>query len=64
MSTYKKKLVCPKCESDNIASYQYGFVEMYPELKKNIDKGKVVLGGCCVTDDDPDRHCNDCEYDW
>ena len=64
MRKYKKNLICPKCQSDNIAHYQYGLVEMYPELKKNIDKGKVVLGGCCITNDDPDRHCNDCEYDW
>ena len=64
MRKYKTNLICPKCQSDNIAYHQYGLVEMYPELKKNIDKGKVVLGGCCITNDDPDRHCNDCEYDW
>ena len=33
-------------------------------MERNLDKGKVVLGGCYVTDDDPDRHCNDCENEW
>ena len=64
MKKYKKKLICPKCESDNIAIYQYGMPVMDPDMERDLDKGKVVLGGCCVTDDYPDRHCNDCEYDW
>ena len=37
---------------------------MDPEMESDLDKGKIVLGGCCVTDEDPDRHCNNCEYDW
>ena len=64
MRRYKKNLICPKCQSDNIARYQYGMPVMDPEMERDLDKGKVVLGGCCVTDEDPDRHCNNCEYDW
>ena len=58
------KIKCPKCKSDNIASYQYGLVEMDPELKKDLDKGKIVMGGCFYSEDNPQLHCNQCEYDW
>ena len=27
---------------------------MAPEMERNLDKGKVALGGCCVTDDNPE----------
>ena len=64
MKRYYAKLKCPKCESDNIARYQYGMPVMDPDMERDIEKGKVVLGGCCIMDDDPDRHCNDCDYDW
>jgi hypothetical protein len=26
--------------------------------------GRLVLGGCTVTGDDPNRHCNDCQHRW
>ena len=57
-------LVDQKSESDNIARYQYCMPVMDPEMERDLDNGKVVLGGCCVTDDDPEWQCNECEYDW
>ena len=35
-----------------------------PDTVEEAEKGKVMLGGCCVTDDDPDWHCKECEYEW
>jgi hypothetical protein len=31
------------------------------ELGRQIDDGEVVLGGCCVTDNDPAWQCSDCD---
>ena len=33
-------------------------------LEKEIEQGKVKLGGCCISDDSPQFHCNDCGTDW
>ena len=31
------------------------------ELEK---AGKIVLGGCCLVADAPDRSCPECHFDW
>lgn len=54
------KIISPKCQSNNISRYQYGMPVMDPDMERDLYKGKAVLGGCCVTNDYPDRHCNDC----
>jgi hypothetical protein len=28
------------------------------------ERGDIVLGGCCVTENDPEWHCNDCDHSW
>jgi hypothetical protein len=28
---------------------------------EDMEAGRVVLGGCCVTEDDPKWQCADCE---
>ncbi|MEE1420718.1 MAG: hypothetical protein UF218_03415 [Eggerthellaceae bacterium] len=35
------------------------------KLEHDLDAGLIVLGGCCVTGEDPEWHCNDCgcEFD-
>jgi hypothetical protein len=33
---------------------------MTDDLQKDLDAGRVVLGGCIVSDDDPSRECNGC----
>lgn len=55
---------CPKCGSHNSAAILWGMPAFSAELEKDIDEGRVVLGGCCVVGDDPDRHCNDCGHEW
>ncbi len=30
------------------------------ELFADVNAGRVVLGGCLVTDDDPSHRCNQC----
>ena len=57
-ATYK----CPKCDSKNIVPIIYGMPGM--DLREEEIKGKIQLGGCCIEEDAPDRHCNDCEHQW
>ena len=55
---------CPECEGTNIAKIVYGYPssEFLDELKKDENKGKYELGGCCISDDDPAFSCNDCGF--
>ncbi len=55
---------CPKCDSQNISSYQYGYPDYNEKLHKEMDEGKVILGGCCISGGEPTCHCNDCGNDW
>ncbi len=58
------KISCPNCSSDNTCSIIYGMPDYTPKLEADLESGKVHLGGCAVTDVDPNRHCNECEVDF
>ena len=51
---------CPNCDSPRIAKIQYGHPIYDDKMGKDISEEKIVLGGCCVTDDDPDYQCVEC----
>ncbi len=55
---------CPNCKGTNIAEIMYGLPtqEFLDELKKDENKGKYQLGGCCISNDDPAFSCNDCGF--
>ena len=55
----KNKKQCPKCKSEKVMKIAYGL--MGPSYKVPDD---VWLGGCCVTDNDPEWHCGDCDWEW
>ncbi len=57
-----EKPKCPKCGCENVAAIVFGYPS--PEMFEESNSGKVVLGGCCVTEEDPEWHCNDCENEW
>ena len=55
---------CPKCGAISIASV-IGYPYMSEDLQDDLDSGRVVLGGCVIRPDfEPDRHCNECFYEW
>ena len=56
----KKPKRCPACGSENIAGILYGLPVFSPSLEKEIKENKTVLGGCCITEDDPAWKCIDC----
>ena len=43
----------PKCGSKNLGRYIYGLLLFSDELLKEVDSGKIILGGCCIMDDAP-----------
>jgi primosomal protein N' len=51
---------CPNCNSPRLAEILYGLPRFDDELDNDIKEGRIVLGGCCVTDNDPDYKCVDC----
>ena len=53
-----QKQKCPNCNSSNVIPIVYGMPA--PDLQEQAERGEVKLGGCVVTDEDPDLYCNDC----
>ena len=55
---------CPKCGSLDVVPIFYGL--QGPELMEAAKEGKIALGGCCVTDNDPQKRCKACgaEFDF
>lgn len=61
--------ICPKCGSKSSAEIMYGYPDFKnKKLEKDIQEGKVALGGCVVFDEEEQatRRCNDCgnEFDY
>ena len=52
---------CPKC-GEGLLEIVYGMPG--PELFEASERGEVVLGGCCITGDDPAYHCKKCKKDY
>jgi len=51
---------CPACESKRIASIMYGYPLFSEELDQKLKAGEIVLGDCCISNDDPKWECADC----
>jgi len=57
----RKLRKCPRCGSRGIARILYGHPDPSETLFQDLREGRVVLGGCCITDDDPAWQCTSCE---
>ena len=53
---------CPHCGSTEVIPILYG----YPgdEMLEQLHRGEIALGGCCITDDQPNWRCKKCEHGW
>jgi hypothetical protein len=51
---------CPRCKSLRVATILYGMPASL-KIEKEVDEGRVVLGGCCVTDNSPAWKCLECQ---
>ncbi len=58
------KRKCPSCASDKVARIEYGLPAMSDKLDRDLQSGKVVLGGCCVEIGDPKWCCTACGHKW
>ncbi len=57
----RKPNKCPACHAATVAPILYGMPDFSPELKRDREARRAVLGGCCVTEDDPEWECTACE---
>jgi len=55
-------IFCPKCSSKNTCRIVWGYPSS--NMMKLAQEGKVVLGGCIISDNDPMWHCLDCSNHW
>ncbi len=53
---------CPKCGSDDVAEIVYGYPT--PEAIEARDQGDIELGGCIISEGDPQWVCKNCENRW
>jgi len=59
---YKQKPhKCPVCGYTIIADILFGMPAFDPEMKKEINEGRLVLAGCIVSDNDPSWCCTKCD---
>ena len=58
--------VCPKCKSKDITENVYGLISEsgMKALEKELEAGKVRLGGCCICEGSKRFVCNGCFYEW
>ena len=58
--------VCPKCKSNDITETIYGLISEsgMKDLEKELEAGKVRLGGCCICEGSKRFACNICFYEW
>jgi hypothetical protein len=55
-----KPVHCPNCNSKKIADILYGHPIFGDKLNKDLEEGKIVLGGCLYGNEDPTWMCIDC----
>ena len=51
---------CPACGEGPVADVCYGLIDPTPRVRRDIDAGKIVLGGCIVSPDSAVWMCTHC----
>ena len=51
---------CPQCGCTPVAEILYGFPDFSGDLEQQLDTNEIVLGGCCISGDDPEWQCPRC----
>lgn len=64
MKTAPRSMTCPRCGSPAIARIQYGEPAHSEQLTADLEAHRVVLGGCVVWDDQPNRTCTACGLEF
>ena len=61
---WQKPLVCPNCGSKSIARIQWGRPAWSEDLRRKLEAGSVVLGGCSVSVESRRWRCRSCRYEF
>ena len=64
LKTARRSSTCPRCGSREITMIQYGMPAFSKRLEADLEAQRVVLGGCVVWDDQPDRSCSACGLEF
>ncbi len=56
----RKPRGCPVCSSGPVARILYGMPAFSEGLRRGLEEGRITLGGCVVSDDDPAWECKAC----
>ena len=56
----RKPRTCPSCNGKNVAPILWGYPLETAELTQALLEKKIILGGCCLSDNDPTWECTDC----
>ena len=59
----RKPRKCPACKESTVATILWGMPAYSPDLENELEAGHIVLGGCCVSDDDPTWQCTSCNME-
>lgn len=51
---------CPNCGHTPVAEILWGMPAYSEQLRAEEQAGRIVFGGCCVSDDDPEWECAKC----
>ena len=63
MKKYRDGKKCPEClDEKSIITIEYGFPGQ--EMREKYERGEIKLGGCVISEDNPEYHCNKCENEW
>tara|TARA_Y100001936_G_C16088465_1_gene683888 strand:+ start:4934 stop:5119 length:186 start_codon:yes stop_codon:yes gene_type:complete len=54
--------ICPDCNSSNLLPIIYGYPNA--DLKKKLDRGEAVSGGCEIWGGEPNWRCKDCNNEF
>ena len=58
------QLSCPSCDAQNTSLILYGLPSFDDQLKQDLDKGLISLGGCDLMETNPKLRCNQCGHEW
>ena len=58
----ERRAICPRCGANAGIPIIYGYPS--EEMLEADKANEIRLGGCCITDDDPDRVCTQCDHRW
>ena len=64
VKTARRSRTCPRCGSREIAKIQHGEPAYSEGLEADLEARRVVLGGCMVWHDQPDRTCTACGLEF